>query len=172
MEDILKWAGLLLPFLFGGGVMAWMKYFKESRQMYRDYTERELLKVNSELEIMKANFKELQLLLIPATVPEWRKNLERRYEYVNQNYEFTVLLPLGLSKEGVIGKTDEEIFGEYPEFIELMHQLDNEARKSVNRFIIRRGVLFPENNNPAMVIKEIVQSIAGKIYYVGRAYLE
>lgn len=161
-----------MPFLLGGGIIAWLKFFKDNRNEYRDYNASELLKVNDALITLRANFKELQSMLIPTIVPEWRKNLERKYEHVNQNYEFTVLLPIGLTKEDVIGRTDEEIFQNYPEFVTVMHDLDKEARKAVNRFVIRRGVSFPESHSTAMVIKEIVQNVAGKIYYVGKAYIE
>jgi len=173
LDSILKWVGVILPLLLGGGLLAWFKYFKENRQEYRDYAASELLKVTQELTILRTSFKELQAVLIPTIVPEWRKNFEREYEYVNQNYEFVVLLPIGLTKEDLLGKTDEQVFKKYPEFLELMNELDREARKAKNRFIIKHGVYFPENStHTAMVVKEIVQNISGKIYYVGRAYME
>ena len=87
-------------------------------------------------------------------------------------YELAILLPLSKNKLDIIGKTDEEIFGIWPDFVEMIKSLDKEAIVSIRKFAIRRNVIFPNREEQVMIIKEVAQAFDGRIVLIGRCYPE
>lgn len=158
----------------GGGLIAYLKFFSDtsnqSRQNKLTFDEAELGKYKGGYADLQRQVDALNLALIPSPSPEWKKDSKRRYVYVSPSYEIGVLLPLGLSASDVIGKTDADIFVEYPEFVKVLEDIDDEAQRGSDHLAIRHGVYFPKNSRQMMVIKEIAQNVKRDTFYVGRSY--
>lgn len=164
-------ANMIVTFLLGGSFLAWLQYYRTIKKEDRSFSEVELELNKNQNKLLNQKLDTIQIMLIPSFVPEWRKNTEGKYEYVNRAYEVDILLNMGLSMIDILGKTDEEIFAGYPDFIKTIKELEAEAKVSLHKFSIRRNVLFP-NYHESMIVKEVVQNIEGKIYLVGKAYTE
>lgn len=164
-------ANLIITFLLGGGFLAWLQYYRNIKKEDRSFSETELELNKTQNKELNTKLDKIQVMLIPSFVPEWRKTVDGKYEYINRAYEVDILLNMGLCISDIIGKTDAEVFVDYPDFIRIMKELEAEAKLSLYKFSIKRNVLFPKYHE-AMIIKEVVQNIEGKIYLVGKAYTE
>lgn len=173
MKDIgwVNIVNLIVTFLLGGGFLAWLQYYRTVKKEDRSFAESELELNRIQNKELNLRLDKIQVMLIPSFVPEWRKSVDGKYEYINRAYEVDILLNMGLSISDIIGKTDAEVFDGYPEFIKTMKDLETEAKSSLYKFSIKRNVIFPKYHE-AMIIKEVVQNIEGKIYLVGKAYTE
>lgn len=154
------------------GILAYLRYFRDVKVDDRTFNEQELAKYKAKLEQMDAQMTRLEMSSINSTAPEWRKDSQRRYQYVSPSYEMSVLVPLGLTLNDIQGKTDREIFKDYPDFVKTLNSIDDDAQKSPEHITVRRGVRFPFNQNQKVVIKEITQATRGGSFYIGRCYPE
>lgn len=162
----------ILSFIFGGGLATWYKIYFDKRAQDLSFFEEELKRYKEAYDHLKSEVDKLKLSILPSAVPEWRKDIRGRYVYVSPNFELFLLLPLDFTSADVIGKTDEEVFKDYPEFIEVLRSLDFEVRRSMRKFAVRRNVKFPGHPETLMVITEISQAIDGMTYFIGRCYPE
>lgn len=177
MLDILPNAVTLFTFILGGGLTAFAKgmydYFHTAKVDNMAFDEKELSKYKEKTTSLESRILNLEAAQIQSCVPEWRKDYTGRYEFVNLAYEVSILLPLGKQKSDIIGKTDDEIFDRWPTFVALIKSLDQEAVISVRKFAIRRNVVFPNQGEQVMLIKEVAQSsYDGRIILIGRSYPE
>lgn len=160
----------------GGGVIKFLAWYDKRRDVEysrkSNFDETELKKYKEAFDNIQQQFEQLQISTIPSNSPKWIRNAHGEYKYVSPSYEMTILLPLGLCREDVIDKSDEDVWGKYPDFWEMMRLIDQEAIQSEKKFAIRHDVKFPGNDNQMMVIKEISQNIMGKTFFVGRCYPE
>ncbi len=162
----------ILSFIGGGGIVTVFKLYYDKKANDLSFFEEELARYKTAYEHLKQEVEKLKLSILPSAVPEWRKDTKGRYVYVSPVYEVFLLLPLELSVNDLIGKTDEEVFSDYPDFVQTLKSIDLEARRSLKKFAIRRNVKFPGHPESLMVIKEITQSVDGITYYIGRCYPE
>lgn len=166
-------------FIFGGaaagsGLIAYLKWFSESGRKAREdkatFDQRELDRYRESYGALQKQIDALNIAVIPSPSPEWKKDGRRRYIYVSASYELSVLLPLGMSGADVIGKTDAEIFKDFPAFVAVLNRIDEEAQRGLDHIAIQHGVFFPKNPRQMMVIKEIAQNVKRETLYIGRAY--
>lgn len=167
----------VISFILGGGLTALLKstydYYRTVKLDDQAFDERELSKYKDKTASLEQRILSLESAQVQSCVPEWRKDCTGRYEFVNLAYEMTILLPLGKQRSDIIGKTDEEIFEGWPEFVSLIKSLDKEAVISIRKFAIRRNVIFPSHQEQVMLIKEVAQSsFDGRIILIGRSYPE
>lgn len=176
MGDIQDYIMPFITFILGGGLITFLKYRKEvadsEKKDRREFDAMERDKYKKMAEEQEKRISQLELLLVNTNHPEWRKNSRGVYEYVSTSYEICILLPMGKRKEDAIGKTDEEIFTGYPKVWKTLRDLDIEAALSPLKTAVKKGFKFPNNDDTMMVIKEIVQTIDDKTFYIGRAYRE
>lgn len=175
--DLSPQATAVLSFILGGGLTTFLKstydYYRTVKLDERDFTEKELSNCKNKTASLEQRTLSLESAQVQSCVPEWRKDCTGRYEFVNLAYEMTILLPIGKHRSDIIGKTDEEIFAAWPEFVSLIQSLDKEAVISIRKFAIRRNVIFPSNQEQVMLIKEVAQSsLDGRIILIGRSYPE
>ncbi len=171
--------GAIVSFIVGGGLMAFLKsiydYQTTAKKDKLAFDQQELQKYKERTSSLEQRLLSLESSLIQSSIPEWRKDCSGRYEYINMAYEMDILLPLREAKEEeieIIGKTDEEIFDDWPDFVKLLKSLDQEAVTSVRKFAIRRNVQFPNREEEVMLIKEIAQTFEFRIVLIGRSFPE
>lgn len=169
--------GAIVSFIVGGGLMAFLKsiydYQTTAKKDKLAFDQQELQKYKERTSSLEQRLLSLESsALIQSCIPEWRKDCSGRYEYINMAYEVAILLPLRKTKIEIIGKTDEEIFDDWPDFVKLLKSLDQEAVTSVRKFAIRRNVQFPNREEEVMLIKEIAQAFEGRIVLIGRGFPE
>lgn len=168
--------GAIVSFIVGGGLMAVLKsiydYQTTAKKDKLAFDQQELQKYKERTSSLEQRLLSLESSLIQSSIPEWRKDCSGRYEYINMAYEMAILLPLQKTKIEIIGKTDEEIFDDWPDFVKLLKSLDQEAVTSVRKFAIRRNVQFPNREEDVMLIKEIAQAFDGRIVLIGRSFPE
>lgn len=165
-----------VSFVVGGGLVAFIKsVYDYSQTVKRDqlaFDQQELIKYKDKTLTLEQRVVSLESSQIQSSVPEWRKDCSGRYDFVNLAYELYVLLPLNKARSDIIGRTDAEIFAEWPEFVAIIQSLDREAVVSARKFAIRRNVIFPKAEGNVMLIKEVAQSFDGRIVLIGRSYPE
>ncbi len=169
--------GAIVSFIVGGGLMAFLKsiydYQTTAKKDKLAFDQQELQKYKERTSSLEQRLLSLEAsALIQSNIPEWRKDCSGRYEYINMAYEMAILLPLQKTKIEIIGKTDEEIFDDWPDFVKLLKSLDQEAVTSVRKFAIRRNVQFPNREEEVMLIKEIAQAFESRIVLIGRGFPE
>lgn len=152
------------------GVLAYLKWFADNKRAAQTFDEAELAKYRKGYDDMERQVSALTLALIPSPFPEWKKDSRRRYVFVSPSYELGVLVPLGLSGSDVLGKTDSEVFSDYPKFAAMLEEIDDESQRGADHLAVRHGIFFPRNPRQMMVIKEIAQNVRRETFYVGRAY--
>jgi len=166
----------IVSFIVGGGAIAFLKskydYTQQQKKDNLAFDQVELGKYKERTVSLEQRLLSLESSRIQSSVPEWRKDCTGRYEYINLAYELAILLPLSKNKLDIIGKTDEEIFGIWPDFVEMIKSLDKEAIVSIRKFAIRRNVIFPNREEQVMIIKEVAQAFDGRIVLIGRCYPE
>lgn len=162
----------LIGGIFGGGglISIYLKYLSQKRTDDRSFSESELTKYKSGWDALQAQINELRINQIPSPSPEWKKDSTRRYVYVSPSYEISILFPLGMNSSDVKGKTDDEIFFSYPDFVSILRSIDDEAQKRSDHIAVRKGVRFPGGDHEKVIIKEIAQGGSGDTYYIGRCY--
>lgn len=168
--------GAIVSFIAGGGLMAFLKsvydYQTTAKKDKLAFDQQELQKYKEKTSSLEQRLISLESSVIQSSTLEWRKDWSGRYEYINMAYEMAILLPLRKTKIEIIGKTDEEIFDDWPDFVNLLKSLDQEAVTSVRKFAIRRNVRFPNREEDVMLIKEIAQAFDGRIVLIGRSFPE
>lgn len=166
----------IVSFIVGGGAIAFLKskydYTQQQKKDNLAFDQVELGKYKERTVSLDQRLLSLESSMIQSSVPEWRKDCTGRYEYINLAYELAILLPLSKNKLDIIDKTDEEIFGIWPDFVEMIKSLDKEAIVSIRKFAIRRNVIFPNREEQVMIIKEVAQAFDGRIVLIGRCYPE
>ena len=159
----------VISFLFGSGLVGYLKFVREGKNERRTFLEGEVEKYRKEVEVLTNAVSALSARLIPTNFPLWIKDANQRYIDVNPSWEINIGGRLDLFKAQVIGKTDTEIFTDYPDFAEMMVRLDQEAKES-NGVAIQRGVFFPKSKDKKQVVKEVlVHDILGQVIYKGMA---
>lgn len=122
----------------------------------------------AEIKDLRMKVAGLEAAQIQTINPEWRKDHNRRYIYVN-DVMAGIMFSVGVTREKLIGKTDTEIFdGRYPEFVGALDKLHDRAQRNRGTAAIM-GVLFPGTSRMYTAIKEINTSL-GEPVFVGRAY--
>lgn len=162
--------GLFGLILGSGGLHQYLKFFHNKNKDNQTFDETEAAKYKAAYNELEQEVNKLKLLITPSPAPEWRKDYMRRYVYVSPSYEISVLFPLGKVSHDVLGKSDEEIFGEFPEFVEIIRQIDDEAMRRDDRVAVRRNVTFPTKETKQVIIKEVAHGGSGDFYYLGRCY--
>lgn len=122
-----------------------------------------------ELRLVREELGQVRALLISSPSPEWRKDEKRRYIAVSPAFEISVLFPLNMSENDVIGKTDEEVFARFPDFVRVMREVADEAQRNPHRVAVRRKVCVPGNDDMQVIIKEIAHSNRGPLF-LGKLY--
>ena len=157
----------ILSFIFGGGLIAYLKFRKETTSENRSFAEAEREKMKAEIEMLRQAVTATAARLIPSNFPTWIKDEEGKYIDVNPAWELQVGSRIGLYKKDVIGKSDAEVFKDHREFAQLMADIDSEASQ-MGGIAIRKGVTFPKDGTTKIVIKEIVvQDVLGKLIFKG-----
>lgn len=145
----------LIVFIFGGGVIAYLKYFREGQIENRSFAESEREKMRDEIDRLTKSVSAMSSRLIPSNLPTWIKDANKKYIDVNQAWEIQVGTRIGMFRLDVIGKTDLQVFHEFPEFAEKMVQLDVDAA-AAGGLVVTVGMEFPRNLGKKTVVKEIV----------------
>lgn len=159
----------VISFLLGGGLIAYLKFFRDGKTESRSFAEGERLKLMEQVKVLNDAVSALSARVIPTNFPLWIKDAERKYIDVNAAWEIQIGSRLGLFKKDVLGKTDEQIYASTPETGVVLSELDDEATLS-GGIAIRRGITFPKNPQKKIVIKEIlIHDILGKPIYKGMA---
>lgn len=161
---------LLSAALGGGGVLAYLKYFREGKKDSRTFDQTEADKYKEGFDTLSKQIDILNINYIPSNAPEWRKDSARRYVSVSPSFERDILLRVGLTRSDVLDRTDHDVFRKYPEYVKVIEDIENEVINSKEHIVIRNNVSFPEYNSQMMVVKEISQNVRGDTFYVGRAY--
>ncbi len=153
------------------GYLRWRDSEKrKERATERSFDEVELQKYKDKTKVLEGNVKDLLISTVNSLVPEWKKDSNRRYVYVSPSYEISILFPLGLRANDIKGKNDAEIFGSYPDFVQVLRTIDDQAQRNPHRVCVRRGVNFPLMEDKQVVVKEIAQGGTGETYFMGRCY--
>lgn len=159
----------VLSFLLGGGLIAYLKFWRDGKSENRSFAESEREKMRIEIDRLTQAVSALSARLVPSNLPTWIKDSNRNYIDVNPAWEIQIGARLGKYRTDVIGKTDEEIFQDFPDFAQKLKQLDIEASSS-GGLSIQSNLQFPLNAGNKMVIKEIVvHDILGKTIFKGMA---
>lgn len=163
----------LISFLFGGGIIAWFKYYRDNKIEDRTFAESEREKMKTEIQRLTETVSAMSARLIPSNLPNWIKDANRKYIDVNSSWEIQIGARLGKYRSDVIGKTDEQVFSGFPEFAKIMHELDDIAISN-NGFSSKSGIVFPLNpDHPRMVISQIVtHDILGQLVFKAMAIPE
>ncbi len=162
----------VISFLFGGGLMAYLKFYREGRTENRSFAETEREKMRAEIERLNQSVSAMSARLIPSNLPTWIKDSEQRYIDVNPAWEIQVGSRINRFRQDVIGKTDFEVFNEFPDFTKLVSSIDQEAAAS-GGVAVRTGVIFPKAAGKRTVIKEIVvNDLLGNPVFKGMAVPE
>jgi len=162
----------VLSFIFGGSLIGYLKFYQDKRKDHLTFIESDWQRTKHAYETLRTEVDKLKLAVMPSAVPEWRKDIRGTYVYVSPQYEMYILLPLSLTVLDILGKTDDDVFADYPDFAAVLKAIDNEARLSYKKFAVRRNVQFPGQMGTSMVIKEISQTVDGTTYFIGRCYPE
>lgn len=121
-----------------------------------------------EIQNLRMKVAGLEASQIQTLNPEWRKDHNRRYLYVN-DVMAGIMFSVGVTREQLIGKTDHEVFnGRYPEFVGALETLQERAKHNGGTAALTR-VEFPGTARMYTTIKEINTSL-GEPVYIGRAY--
>lgn len=161
-----------VSFIFGGGLMAWMKYRRDGVSENRSFAESEREKMRLEIERLNAAISATSARLIPSNLPTWIKDSENKYIDVNPAWEIQIGTRIGRFRQDVLGKTDSQVFEAFPEFANMMSSIDIEAAQS-GGLAVRAGIVFPKSTGKHTVIKEIVvNDIMGNPVFKGMSVPE
>lgn len=155
----------IITFALGGGVIAYLKFFRDNKTSDRSFAEEERLKLLGQVEILNAAVSSLSARLVPTNFPLWIKDSDRRYIDVNPAWELQIGGRMGVFKAEAIGKTDAEIYSNFPELAAILNDLDEEASSS-GGIAVRKNVVFPKDPEKKIVIKEVlIFDVIGKPIY-------
>ena len=146
------------------------KAINADKEASKSFVAGELEKYRAGYEALRLELEQLKLSLIVSPTPEWKKDASRRYVQVNNSYVMNFLFPLGIRGQDILGKTDDEVFGRWPNFVETLRELEDAAQKNIGHVAAKRGVKFPGNPEKMTVIKEIAQKYNEELYYIGSCY--
>lgn len=162
-------AGIASFLLGSGGIITYLKYFREGRTETRTFAENEREKMRSEIDILNSAISALSARVIPSNLPVWIKNADKKYIDVNPAWVIHIGSRVGKYKDDVLGKTDEEVFDNFPEFAKMLSEICSEA-ESGGGLAVRKGVMFPNTKSGKIIIKEIlVHDILGQAIFKGMA---
>lgn len=162
----------IVSFLFGGGLIAWLNFRRQGRSENRSFAETEREKMRVEIERLNQAISATSARLVPSNLPTWIKDSEHRYIDINPAWEIQIGTRIGKFRHDVIGKTDFEVFDQFPDFAVLIASIDDQAAQS-GGLAVRAGVVFPRNSGKRTIIKEIVvNDILGNPVFKGMAVPE
>lgn len=144
----------------------------DQEEKNRSLDEKELEKCRKRISDLEEKILQLEVAILPSSYPEWRKDVSGRYQYVSAAFTLAFLVPMGLGPDDIMGKTDGEAFGKFPEFVDTLIILDKRLTASVSQVAVGRRIAIPGTGATYMVIKELVSDPRGHVYRVGRAYPE
>lgn len=162
----------VISFLFGGGSIAYLKFWRDGRAENRTFAESEREKMRLEIDRLTQAVSALSARLVPSNLPTWIKDANRKYIDVNPAWEIQIGTRVKKYRVDIIGKTDEQIFDEFPEFAQKMVELDA-AASMAGGLAVTTGLEFPMSIGKRLVIKEIVvHDILGQPIFKGIAIPE
>lgn len=145
----------IVSFSLGGGLIAYLKFYRDKRTDDRTFAEKERDEMRAEIERLKNQVIALSVQLIPSSFPVWIKDAEGKYIYVNHSWEIQIGARIRKFRHQVIGFTDRDVFESEPEFAEMIEGIDREASQS-GGVAVRYNVEFPHRIGSKIVVKEIV----------------
>lgn len=145
----------VVSFVLGGGLIAYLKFYREKRTDDRSFAEKERDEMRAEIERLKMQVVALSAQLIPSSFPVWIKDSEGKYIYVNHAWEIQIGARIRKFRHQVIGFTDADVFENQPGFAETISEIDREASQS-GGVAVRYNVTFPERIGSKIIVKEIV----------------
>lgn len=145
----------VLSFIAGGGLIAWLKFYKDKRTDDRSFAEQERDDMKAEIERLKSLITAMSAQIVPSNFPVWIKDAEGKYVYVNQAWEMQIGTRIKKFKSQVIGYTDIEVFEDSPDFIKIMQSINKQASES-GGITVMDNVRFPNRIGIKIVVKEIV----------------
>lgn len=145
----------VVSFSLGGGLIAYLKFYRDKRTDDRTFAEKERDEMRAEIERLKNQVIALSVQLIPSSFPVWIKDAEGKYIYVNHSWEIQIGARIRKFRHQVIGFTDRDVFESEPEFAEMIEGIDREASQS-GGVAVRYNVEFPHRIGSKIVVKEIV----------------
>lgn len=95
--------------------------------LYRDCQE-SVNDMQKDLAFLKSNLQLVGAITNDLPMPMWLKDVDGRMMYLNKAYEQAYLIPMGLTANDYIGKTDADVWGE--EIGEMYRQADAIAMQS------------------------------------------
>lgn len=162
----------VISFLFGGGLIAFLKYYRDGKAENRSFAETEREKMRAEIERLNQSVSAMSARLVPSNLPTWIKDSDFKYIDVNPAWEIQVGTRIGKFRHDVIGKNDFEVFADFPEFADMISSIDKEAA-TLGGVAVRTGVVFPKAAGKRIIIKEIViNDILGNPVFKGMAVPE
>lgn len=145
----------VVSFILGGGLIAYLKFYRDKRTDDRSFAERERDEMRAEIERLKIQIVALSAQLIPSSFPVWIKDANGKYIYVNHAWEIQIGARIRKFRHQVIGFTDHDVFENQPEFADALSSIDLEASES-GGVAVRYNVTFPERIGSKIIVKEIV----------------
>jgi hypothetical protein len=122
--------------------------------------------------MLEDRINQLELSGLPDVGPTWVRDSKGIFRDISTSFEIEFLLPSGLRREDIIGKTLKESFSsELSEFSDILEELKVEALSSIKRYAIRYGVKVPNNDKCHLMVKEVAVSNDNSVFFVGRAYV-
>ena len=144
----------LVSFALGGGMVAYLKFFQEKKTSDLSFIEKDREEMKQEIESLKQQISAINAQIITLTFKIVIKNHTEVYLFVHQSRAIQNGAPIRKFQSDVIGKTDAQVFADYPEFAKTMQAIHREAEKS-GGLAIREKVVFPNGIGIKNVIKEI-----------------
>lgn len=166
---------LLIPiitFLIGGGLARTFDWFRRVKSDKREFYKNEMELFSSKCKMLEDRIHQLELSGLPDVGPTWVRDSKGIFRDISTSFEIEFLLPSGLRREDIIGKTLKESFSaELSEFSGIIEELSVEALASIKRYAIRYGVKVPNNDKCHLMVKEVAVSNDNSVFFVGRAYV-
>lgn len=166
---------LLIPiitFLIGGGLARTFDWFRRVKTDNREFYKKEMELFSSKCLMLEDRIKQLELSNLPDVGATWVRDSKGIFKDISTSFEIEFLLPNGLRREDIIGKSLKEVFSpDLQEFSEVLEEMSVEALSSVKRYSIRYGVKVPKNDRCHLMVKEVAVSNDNAIFFVGRAYV-
>lgn len=154
----------IVSFALGGGMVAYLKFFQEKKTSDMSFIEKDREEMRIEIEVLKTQVQTLTAQLIPISFPVWMKNQAGAYLFVNRAWEIQIGAHIQKYHSEVVGKTDAQLFSNFPEFAKTLSDIDREAEKS-GGLCIRENVKFPNGIGFKSVIEEIAMKDSDNVVF-------